>query len=153
MPGPRQIAGDTRHAYFVRELLALKTVKSLTWQVITKRAGRRSLTAFTDSFYGKRVPALPMVLAYVEACEGDKEEWTRRWQYLIANPTAVYQPQENWGEPINGLPDYGNTIIVDENNCHLRITHSPGPVHLDATFSTGEYEVRVHVAVLPKNQQ
>ncbi|CAL9672834.1 nSTAND1 domain-containing NTPase [Streptomyces sp. enrichment culture] len=39
-----------------------------------------SSTTLADAAGGERLPSLPVALAYVQACGGDREEWEKRWR-------------------------------------------------------------------------
>ncbi|MGH4028960.1 hypothetical protein ACQB60_08520 [Actinomycetota bacterium Odt1-20B] len=57
---------------------------------------------------GERLPSLAVLLAYVAACDGDAEEWERRWQETV---TAHAQPTpegtESEESPYPGLARFG----------------------------------------------
>ncbi|CDR08618.1 transcriptional regulator, XRE family [Streptomyces iranensis] len=48
---------------------------------------------------GERLPTLPVALAYVQACNGDADEWRHRWEQANAETTAVPRPPEEDDEP------------------------------------------------------
>lgn len=89
------------------------------------RHSQYSVTTLSDAAGGKRLPSLDVTLAYVAACDGDREQWEQAWKALKAElaeaedrtePTAVTsgarpQPSQVTSEP---LP-------------------SPHPTHPDAT--------------------
>jgi hypothetical protein len=43
------------------------------------RRAHFSSTTLSDAAGGRRLPSLPVTLAYVAACDGDRDEWERRW--------------------------------------------------------------------------
>jgi energy-coupling factor transporter ATP-binding protein EcfA2 len=47
------------------------------------RLAHFSSSTLSDAAGGKKVPSLAVTLAYVRACEGDVEEWERRWHTLV----------------------------------------------------------------------
>ncbi|WP_282203321.1 helix-turn-helix domain-containing protein [Kitasatospora fiedleri] len=52
-----------------------------TYRVLAERAGFGA-TTLSDAAGGVRLPSLEVTQAYVGACGGDVEEWTRRWNEL-----------------------------------------------------------------------
>ncbi|MCD5351322.1 helix-turn-helix transcriptional regulator [Kineosporia mesophila] len=48
------------------------------------REAHYSSTTLSDAAGGRRLPTLPVVRAYVRACQGDVPEWERRWRALAA---------------------------------------------------------------------
>ncbi|MFK4149741.1 hypothetical protein [Streptomyces sp. NPDC004065] len=53
---------------------------------------------------GERLPTLPIVLAYVQACGGDPEEWEERWREAAAEEAAQPRlPDEGAEPPYRGL--------------------------------------------------
>ena len=47
-----------------------------------------SASALSTAANGRALPTLPVLEAYVRACEGDEGEWRRRWHELSANSEA-----------------------------------------------------------------
>ncbi|MFI9255542.1 hypothetical protein [Streptomyces sp. NPDC053069] len=53
---------------------------------------------------GERLPTLPVVLAYVQACSGDLEEWEARWREAAAEAAAEPRTEsEDAAPPYRGL--------------------------------------------------
>ncbi|MFB7499350.1 hypothetical protein ACFC09_32495 [Streptomyces sp. NPDC056161] len=48
------------------------------------RAAHYSSTTLADAASGRKLPSLPVTLAYVRACGGDAAEWEQRWHRLSA---------------------------------------------------------------------
>ncbi|MFF4361015.1 hypothetical protein [Streptomyces sp. NPDC001604] len=48
---------------------------------------------------GERLPTLPIVLAYVQACGGDLEEWEERWREVAAEEAAQPRLPDAGAEP------------------------------------------------------
>ncbi|MEU5090182.1 hypothetical protein [Streptomyces sp. NPDC021356] len=48
------------------------------------RAAHYSSTTLADAASGRKLPSLPVTLAYVRACGGDTAEWEQRWNSLSA---------------------------------------------------------------------
>lgn len=48
------------------------------------RQAHYSVTALSEAAGGREFPTLAVVLAYVEACGGDRREWEARWQAVAA---------------------------------------------------------------------
>ncbi|WP_306191662.1 MULTISPECIES: hypothetical protein [unclassified Streptomyces] len=49
------------------------------------RAAHYSSTTLADAASGRKLPSLPVTLAYVRACGGDTAEWEQRWHRLSAD--------------------------------------------------------------------
>jgi hypothetical protein len=74
-----------------------------------------SVTALSEAAGGKRLPSLPVALAYVHACGGDSTEWERRWHAAAAElagntppvrtPPAHVPPAQD--QPTQGRPAPG----------------------------------------------
>lgn len=69
-------------------------------------AGAFSSTTLSDAAAGRRLPSLEVVLAYVQACGGDREEWTERWR--AARDEVAGRPPDDDGAapPYRGLARY-----------------------------------------------
>src|ERR1044072_7366174 len=50
-----------------------------TDRAMAARAGYSAPT-LSAAAAGERLPTLPVLLAYVAACDGDRAEWERRWR-------------------------------------------------------------------------
>ncbi|GAA1652157.1 hypothetical protein [Actinoplanes couchii] len=70
-------------------------------------AGRTgwSMTALANAAGGSRLPSLPVTLAFVQACGGDRADWEHRWQRASAEWTARHQ--DHGDPPWLGLIGYG----------------------------------------------
>jgi WD40 repeat protein len=53
------------------------------YRTLAKRCGY-SVTSLSDAAGGRRLPALAVVRAFVEACDGDPDEWDVRWRQVCA---------------------------------------------------------------------
>ncbi|GAA2384902.1 hypothetical protein GCM10010420_04080 [Streptomyces glaucosporus] len=64
-----------------------------------------SLTTLSQAAAGKRLPTLPVALAYVRACGGDAEEWERRWRDAAQELARRTRTQDDDGPkpPYRGL--------------------------------------------------
>ncbi|MGW6705924.1 nSTAND1 domain-containing NTPase [Streptomyces sp. NPDC054956] len=79
-------AGPT--ARFAAELRALRRAAgSVPYRELSARAGY-SVTALSQAAAGKRLPSLPVTLAYAEVCGADRVEWERRWREAEAEARA-----------------------------------------------------------------
>ncbi|WP_172385598.1 PD40 domain-containing protein [Streptomyces sp. MNP-20] len=89
-----------RFAYDLRKLRA--EAGGPTYRAL---AGRTAYSAPTLSAAasGDRLPSLPVLLAYVEACGGDRAAWEARWHEILAAEPA---PDEG-GSPYPGLARFG----------------------------------------------
>ncbi|TVL88631.1 helix-turn-helix domain-containing protein [Streptomyces sp. SAJ15] len=70
-----------RFAYELRKLR--EEAGGLTYRAMAQRA-RYSVTALSQAAAGEQLPSLPVALAYVEVCGGDRAEWEARWREAAA---------------------------------------------------------------------
>lgn len=83
-------AGPTqRFAYALRKLRT--EAGGTTYRAMAQKAGY-SVTTLSQAAAGEQLPTLPVVLAYVQACGGDRKAWEARWREAVeetaAQPTA-----------------------------------------------------------------
>ncbi|MBF8194145.1 helix-turn-helix domain-containing protein [Nonomuraea sp. K274] len=82
---------------FASELRQLRVkAGKLSYRQISRRANF-SVTALSDAAGGAVVPTLAVTLAYVEACDDDRDEWESRWHDLMralapADPSLKARP-------------------------------------------------------------
>ncbi|GAA3299728.1 ATP-binding protein [Dactylosporangium vinaceum] len=53
------------------------------------RSARFSSSVLSSAASGNRLPSLPVTLAFVAACRGDKEEWRQRWLAVTGGYTRL----------------------------------------------------------------
>ncbi len=85
---------------FAFELRKLRTeAGGMTYRVLAQRAGY-GVTTLSQAATGEQLPTLPVVLAYVAACGGDRAEWEARWKQAV-DEAAVSAPEKDGegGEP------------------------------------------------------
>jgi transcriptional regulator with XRE-family HTH domain len=75
--GPETVAG------FIIALRELKSSSGRTYRELA-RGTNYSHSALADAVSGRRMPSLELTLAFVRACDGDEEEWHKRWQRVAA---------------------------------------------------------------------
>jgi hypothetical protein len=80
-----------RFAYDLRRLR--DEAGTPTYRAMAARAGYSGPT-LSAAAAGERLPTLPVLLAYVTACGGDSEEWTRRWHEAVAGNAAPPGPAD-----------------------------------------------------------
>lgn len=69
---------------------------SPTYRQLAERA-HYSPAALSQAAAGRAMPSLPVTLAFVEACGGDREEWERRWQALRnGGDETAPAPRRRW---------------------------------------------------------
>ncbi|HEU5470950.1 MAG TPA: hypothetical protein VFV67_09885 [Actinophytocola sp.] len=69
-----------------------------------------SAPALSQAAAGERLPSLPVALAYVRACGGDPEEWTRRWHRAareLADQPPCAEAEERADPPFPGAEPFG----------------------------------------------
>lgn len=71
-------------ADFAADLRALRLqAGSPTYRVLAQQT-HYSATTLSEAAGGRRLPTLPVLLAYVRACGGDGDAWQARWQDMVA---------------------------------------------------------------------
>ncbi|MFD5829722.1 XRE family transcriptional regulator [Lentzea sp. NPDC060358] len=68
-----------------------------TYRELSRRA-HYSAAALSEAAGGRKLPSLAVTKAYALACDGDPEEWARRWRAV-----AESEPQPAHGSPYVGL--------------------------------------------------
>ncbi|MGW1618590.1 nSTAND1 domain-containing NTPase [Streptomyces sp. NPDC002172] len=102
MPGRRESPLDpsdgpvTRFAAELRRLRA--RAGSPTYRAMAQRTGQGAST-LSQAAAGERLPTLPVVLAYVQACGGDPDEWEARWRQAAAEVAAEPRTDDENNEP------------------------------------------------------
>ncbi|MEV0143886.1 helix-turn-helix domain-containing protein [Nonomuraea sp. NPDC050733] len=92
---------------FASELRTLRQkAGGLTYRAMAKRAGY-SVTTLSQAAAGERLPSLPVVLAFVEACDGDVAEWESRWREVAQELAREREADDGAGGPYLGLAAYG----------------------------------------------
>ncbi|MFF5408330.1 hypothetical protein ACFY8K_35975 [Streptomyces misionensis] len=75
---------DTHLGKFAADLRKLRDKAGAPPYRKLARAAHYSSTALADAASGRKLPSLPVTLAYVRACGGDTAEWEQRWHRLSA---------------------------------------------------------------------
>ncbi|MDS0140124.1 MULTISPECIES: hypothetical protein [unclassified Amycolatopsis] len=97
--------GDLPLVEFARSLrLVREKAGKPTYRVLSARA-HYSEAALSQAAAGRKLPSLEVTLAYVRACDGDVEEWERRWRELAVTlePPA---PPDSDEPPYAGLAPF-----------------------------------------------
>jgi WD40 repeat protein len=88
---------------FARDLRLLREkAGSPTYRELGARA-HYSAASLTDAAGGRRLPSLPVTLAYVGACGGDVAEWKTRWHETAAELAVTKEPNDDKLAPYVGL--------------------------------------------------
>ncbi|MFB4271475.1 hypothetical protein [Nonomuraea sp. GTA35] len=77
-----------------------------SYRQLSRRA-HFSVTALSEAAGGVVVPSLAVTLAYVEACDGDRDEWEGRWHALIRALAPDDSVPEESTAPYLGLAPFG----------------------------------------------
>ncbi|WP_182874535.1 helix-turn-helix domain-containing protein [Microbispora sp. H10670] len=78
-----------------------------TYRALAERA-HYSATVLSRAAGGRVLPSLEVTLAFVRACGGDEDEWTRRWHRVSAEIADA--PETSGGEPPSPAPDAGEDV-------------------------------------------
>ena len=73
-----------------------------TYREMARRT-RLGATTLSSAGAGERLPTLPVLLAYVQACGGDPQEWERRWRQAVRENTAEPVADDADDPPYRGL--------------------------------------------------
>ncbi|NUS84213.1 MAG: helix-turn-helix domain-containing protein, partial [Streptomyces sp.] len=74
----------------------------LTYRAMARRT-EYSTATLAQAASGDRLPSLPVALAYVTACGGDRVEWERRWQQVTDQLLAEPPEDDDAVPPYPGL--------------------------------------------------
>ncbi|WP_447034786.1 nSTAND1 domain-containing NTPase [Streptomyces sp. DSM 118878] len=91
-----------RFAYELRKLRV--DAGSPTYRVMARRVSYSAPT-LSAAAAGDRLPSLPVLRAYVAACEGDGDAWERRWYEAVAKDAA--RDTDVGTSPYPGLARFG----------------------------------------------
>jgi hypothetical protein len=78
--GPLAIEGDNVAA-FARDLRMLRAKSGLDYPDMAEKS-HYTMRTLASAAGGLRLPTLPVLIAYVQACDGDLAEWEDRWAKL-----------------------------------------------------------------------
>ncbi|MFG3295824.1 hypothetical protein ACGF3G_44450 [Streptomyces sp. NPDC048179] len=73
-----------------------------TYRAMGLRAGYSGPT-LSAAAAGERLPTLPVAIAYAVACDGDPEEWERRWRAAAAEAAGAEVAEDDERAPYPGL--------------------------------------------------
>jgi hypothetical protein len=107
--------GDGPLIRFAADLRQLRAkVGCPAYRELSHRA-HYSAAALSDAAGGRKLPSLALTLAYVAACDGDTESWTRRWHDVAAELTAEPAPDAGRGGPTELAPYVGLAVFQREH--------------------------------------
>ncbi|MEU6143732.1 hypothetical protein ABZ848_25710 [Streptomyces sp. NPDC047081] len=101
--------GDGAVPRFAYELRKLRDeAGSPTYRAMALRAGYSAPT-LAAAAGGERLPSAPVLTAYVTACDGDPEEWTRRLREAVAEASdaRAAEDTDETDSPYPGLARFG----------------------------------------------
>ncbi|GAA3831394.1 hypothetical protein GCM10022226_60630 [Sphaerisporangium flaviroseum] len=92
-----------RFAYELRKLR--QNADGITYRDMARKAGY-SVTTLSQAVAGEQLASLPVVLAYVKACGGDRAEWERRWEEAAEEAALAAADDDTADPPYPGLARY-----------------------------------------------
>jgi hypothetical protein len=101
---------------------------SPTYRVLAARVNF-SAAALSDAAGGRKLPSLPVALAYVRGCDGDTEVWEGRWRSVAAELAGPPRPDADGEAPYVGFAAFqlenadrffGREGLVEEIAAKLR---------------------------------
>jgi hypothetical protein len=69
-------------AAFARDLRVLRSQAKLDYPDMAEKS-HYTMRTLASAAGGLRLPTLPVLMAYVRACDGDPSEWEERWDKLM----------------------------------------------------------------------
>lgn len=69
-------------AAFARDLRVLRSKAGLDYPDMAEKS-HYTMRTLASAAGGLRLPTLPVLIAYVKACDGDVSEWEERWGKLV----------------------------------------------------------------------
>ncbi|WP_461007935.1 nSTAND1 domain-containing NTPase [Streptomyces capparidis] len=101
--------GDSPLLRFAADLRRLREqAGNPPYRQLARRA-HCSAASLSTAASGRKLPSLSMALAYVRACEGDVEQWQRRWHAVAAQLAADRTDPLGPGE--TGAPYAGTAVL------------------------------------------
>jgi hypothetical protein len=104
--GPMAIEADSI-ATFARDLRVLRAKADLDYPDMAEKS-HYTMRTLASAAGGLRLPTLPVLIAYVQACDGDVAEWEDRWARLVKSKRGTAALPAAIGgddEPAAGAPD------------------------------------------------
>src|SRR6202035_2874247 len=80
--GPIAAIETDNVAAFARDLRVLRAKAALDYPDIAEKS-HYTMRTLASAAGGLRLPTLPVLIAYVNACSGDVSEWEERWDRLV----------------------------------------------------------------------
>jgi hypothetical protein len=104
--GPVAAIENDNIAAFARGLRVLRAQAGLDYPDMAERS-HYTMRTLASAAGGLRLPALPVVIAYVNACGGDAADWEERWSRLTKSgkrtqPALPAGDQQPGGQPGQG---------------------------------------------------
>ncbi len=113
------MAGDTALVEFAAGLRKLREEAGRpSYRELSARA-HYSVGALSDAASGRRLPSLPVTLAYVGACGGNSADWSRRWHELAADQATAAPEPETAAEPGDRGPYPGAAAFGEADTEHF----------------------------------
>ena len=136
--GPIAAIETDNVAAFARDLRVLRSKVGLDYPDMAEKS-HYTMRTLASAAGGLRLPTLPVLIAYVNACGGDVADWEERWGRLTraakkgqtALPSAGGQPAGG-GQPVAGGQPVGGQPVGGQP--------PPGPIPQSAR-QTGEIYV------------
>jgi transcriptional regulator with XRE-family HTH domain len=82
---------------FARDLRALRAKAELDYEEMAERS-HYTMKTLAGAAGGLRLPTLPVIMAYVRACDGDVGDWEDRWHKLAEKLTAEAAKKQSDGD-------------------------------------------------------
>jgi hypothetical protein len=90
--GPIAAIENDNVGAFARDLRVLRAKAELDYPDMAEKS-HYTMRTLASAAGGLRLPTLPVLIAYVQACDGDVSEWEERWGKLVKagkkGPTAL----------------------------------------------------------------
>jgi hypothetical protein len=104
--GPIAAIETDNIAAFARDLRVLRSRVGLDYPDMAEKS-HYTMRTLASAAGGLRLPTLPVLIAYVNACGGDVAEWEERWGRLTKSGKKNQTALPAGDEPAGGQPGQG----------------------------------------------
>jgi hypothetical protein len=104
--GPVAAIENDNVAAFARDLRVLRTQAGLDYPAMAEKS-HYTMRTLASAAGGLRLPTLPVLIAYVNACGGDVTDWEERWGRLTKSGKKAQTALPPGGQESGGQPAAG----------------------------------------------
>ncbi|HEY0932646.1 MAG TPA: hypothetical protein VGD91_02780, partial [Trebonia sp.] len=104
--GPAAAIENDNVAAFARDLRVLRSQADLDYPDMAEKS-HYTMRTLASAAGGLRLPTLPVLIAYVNACDGDVGDWEERWGRLTKSGKKPLAALPAVGQEPGGQPSAG----------------------------------------------